>query len=87
MPIAHRVETTVSALALVLAGKAARSCRPARRSEPPGVVFRHFRDVEATMDIAACWRSDWDSPLIGPFLACTRAALRDAGAGSAPARP
>ncbi|KQW54103.1 LysR family transcriptional regulator [Variovorax sp. Root411] len=77
MPIAQRVETMVSALALVLAGKGVAilpAC--AQIGRPPGVVFRPFRGVDATMDIAACWRSDWDSPLIKPFLACARAALR-----------
>ncbi|MGJ7491096.1 LysR family transcriptional regulator [Variovorax sp. ZT4R33] len=87
MPIAHRVETTVSALALVLAGKGGAilpAC--AQIGKPPGVVFRRFRDVEATMDIAACWRSDWDSPLIEPFVACARTALREADAASGLAR-
>lgn len=74
MPIAQRVETMVSALALVLAGKGVAilpAC--AQIGRPPGLVFRPFRDVDAKMDIAACWRSDWESPLIEPFLACARA--------------
>ena len=79
MPIAQRVETMVSALALVLAGKGVAilpAC--ARIGRPPGVVFRPFRNADARMDIAACWRSDWESPLIEPFLACARASLRQA---------
>jgi len=77
MPIAQRVETMVSALALVLAGKGVAilpAC--AQIGRPPGMVFRPFRNVDAKMDIAACWRSDWESPLIEPFLACARASLR-----------
>jgi len=77
MPIAQRVETMVSALALVLAGKGVAilpAC--AQIGRPPGLVFRPFRHVDAKMDIAACWRSDWESPLIEPFLACARASLR-----------
>jgi DNA-binding transcriptional LysR family regulator len=77
MPIAQRVETIVSALALVLAGKGVAilpAC--AQIGRPPGVVFRPFRNIDAKMDIAACWRSDWESPLIEPFLACARASLR-----------
>ncbi|MET3441980.1 DNA-binding transcriptional LysR family regulator [Variovorax paradoxus] len=79
MPVAQRVETMVSALALVLAGKGVAilpAC--ARIGRPPGVVFRQFRNADAKMDIAACWRSDWESPLIEPFLACARASLRQA---------
>jgi len=79
MPIAQRVETMVSALALVLAGKGVAilpAC--ARIGRPPGVVFRALRNADARMDIAACWRSDWQSPLIEPFLACARASLRQA---------
>lgn len=79
MPVAQRVETMVSALALVLAGKGVAilpAC--ARIGRPPGVVFRPFRNADAKMDIAACWRSDWESPLIEPFLACARASLRQA---------
>ncbi|MDN6887354.1 LysR substrate-binding domain-containing protein [Variovorax sp. CAN2819] len=79
MPVAQRVETMVSALALVLAGKGVAilpAC--ARIGRPPGVVFRPLRNVDAKMEIAACWRSDWDSPLIQPFLACARASLRQA---------
>jgi len=71
MPIAQRVETMVSALALVLAGRGVAilpAC--ARIGRPPGVVFRPLRNVDAKMDIAVCWRSDWQSPLIEPFLAC-----------------
>ena len=76
MPIAQRVETMVSALALVLAGRGVAilpAC--AQIGRPPGVTFRPLRNVDAAMDIAACWRSDWDSPLIEPFLACARASL------------
>jgi DNA-binding transcriptional LysR family regulator len=79
MPIAQRVETMVSALALVLAGKGVAilpAC--AQIGRPPGLVFRPFRDVNEKMDIAACWRSDWQNPLIEPFLACARASLRQA---------
>lgn len=79
MPVAQRVETMVSALALVLAGKGVAilpAC--ARIGRPPGVVFRPLRNVDAKMEIAACWRSDWDSPLIQPFLACARASVRQA---------
>ena len=79
MPIAQRVETMVSALALVLAGKGVAilpAC--AQIGRPPGVVFRALRNVDARMEIAACWRSDWDSPLIEPFLVCARAAVREA---------
>jgi DNA-binding transcriptional LysR family regulator len=79
MPIAQRVETMMSALALVLAGKGVAilpAC--ARIGRPPGVVFRALRNVDAKMDIAACWRSDWQSPLIEPFLACARASVRQA---------
>jgi DNA-binding transcriptional LysR family regulator len=79
MPVAQRVETMVSALALVLAGKGVAilpAC--ARIGRPPGVVFRPLRNDDAKMDIAACWRSDWESPLIEPFLACARASLRQA---------
>ena len=79
MPIAQRVETMVSALALVLAGKGVAilpAC--AQIGRPPGLVFRPFRHADAKMDIAACWRSDWESPLIEPFLACARASLRPA---------
>jgi len=79
MPVAQRVETMVSALALVLAGKGVAilpAC--ARIGRPPGVVFRPLRNVDAKMDIAACWRADWESPLIEPFLACARASLRHA---------
>jgi len=75
MPVVQRVETTVSALALVLAGKGVAilpAC--AQIGRPPGVVFRPFRGVDARMDIAACWRSDWDSPLVKPFLECARVA-------------
>ncbi len=64
---------------LVLAGKGVAilpAC--AQIGRPPGVVFRPFRNVDAKMDIAACWRSDWESPLIEPFLACARASLRPA---------
>ena len=50
----------------------------ARIGRPPGVVFRALRNADARMDIAACWRSDWESPLIEPFLACARASLRQA---------
>ncbi|RSZ34484.1 MULTISPECIES: LysR substrate-binding domain-containing protein [unclassified Variovorax] len=80
MPVAQRVETMVSALALVLAGKGVAilpAC--ARIGRPPGVVFRPLRNASAKMDVAACWRSDWESPLIEPFLACARASLRQAG--------
>jgi len=79
MPVAQRVETMVSALALVLAGKGVAilpAC--ARIGRPPGVVFRPLRNVDAKMEIAACWRSDWDSPLIQPFLACARTSVRQA---------
>lgn len=79
MPVAQRVETMVSALALVLAGRGVAilpAC--ARIGRPPGVVFRPLRNVNAKMDVAACWRSDWESPLIEPFLACARASLRQA---------
>ncbi|WP_418117173.1 LysR family transcriptional regulator [Variovorax sp. 350MFTsu5.1] len=79
MPVAQRVETMVSALALVLAGQGVAilpAC--ARIGRPPGVVFRPLRNVDAKMEIAACWRSDWDSPLIQPFLACARASVRQA---------
>jgi DNA-binding transcriptional LysR family regulator len=78
MPMAQRVGTMVSALALVLAGKGVAilpAC--AQIGRPPGVVFRALRNVDARMEIAACWRSDWDSPLIEPFLVCARAALRE----------
>jgi DNA-binding transcriptional LysR family regulator len=79
MPIAQRVETMVSALALVLAGKGlAILPASARIGRPPGVVFRPLRNLDAKMDIAVCWRSDWQSPLIEPFLACARASLRQA---------
>ncbi|MDP9603456.1 UNVERIFIED_ORG: DNA-binding transcriptional LysR family regulator [Variovorax paradoxus] len=80
MPVAQRVETMVSALALVLAGRGVAilpAC--ARIGRPPGVVFRPLRNANAKMDVAACWRSDWESPLIEPFLACARASLRQAG--------
>jgi DNA-binding transcriptional LysR family regulator len=66
------------ALVLVLAGKGVAilpAC--AQIGRPPGVVFRALRNVDARMEIAACWRSDWDSPLIEPFLVCARAALRE----------
>jgi len=79
MPIAQRVATMVSALALVLAGRGVAilpAC--ARIGRPPGVVFRPLRNVDAKMDIAVCWRSDWQSPLIEPFLACARASLGQA---------
>lgn len=77
MPMAQRVGTMVSGLALVLAGKGVAilpAC--AQIGRPPGVVFRALRHVDARMEIAACWRSDWDSPLIEPFLACARASLQ-----------
>lgn len=76
MPVAQRVETAMSALAFVLAGKGCAilpAC--AQLGRPPGVVFRHFQDEEAAMDIAACWRSSTDHPLLESFLHCARAAL------------
>jgi DNA-binding transcriptional LysR family regulator len=79
MSIAQRAETMVSVLALALAGKGVAilpAC--AKIGRLPGVVFRALRNVDARMEIAACWRSDLDSPLIEPFLACARASLREA---------
>jgi DNA-binding transcriptional LysR family regulator len=76
MPVVQRVETAMSALALVLADKGCAilpAC--AQLGCPPGVVFRHFQDDEATMEIAACWRSTSDHPLIASFLQCARTAI------------
>jgi DNA-binding transcriptional LysR family regulator len=76
MPIAQRVETMVSALALVLAGKGVAilpAC--AQIGRPPGVVFRPLRNVDARMDIAVCWRSDMKNPLIEPFIECVRQSI------------
>jgi DNA-binding transcriptional LysR family regulator len=76
MPVVQRVETAMSALALVLAGKGCAilpAC--AQLGRPPGIVFRHFQDEAATMDIAACWRSTSDHPLLEAFLQCARTAL------------
>lgn len=80
MPVAQRVETMLSALALVRAGRGVGilpAC--AALGRPPGVVFRPFRGIDEHMDIAACWRSDAHSPLIDAFIACARAALRRPG--------
>lgn len=77
MHIAHRVETVNSALALVMAGEGCAilpAC--AQIGRPPGVVFRRFRNVRDALEVAVCWRRDLDNPLIEPFLACARAALR-----------
>jgi DNA-binding transcriptional LysR family regulator len=77
MPIAERVETIHSALALVLAGEGLAivpAC--AALAGPPGLVFRPLRDVGDGFDVAVCWRRDASSTLIEPFTAAVRRVWR-----------
>ncbi|VTU45831.1 LysR family transcriptional regulator [Variovorax sp. PBL-E5] len=76
MQIAHRVETVHSALALVMAGEGMAilpAC--AALGSPPGLVFKPLLDVKDGFDVAVCWRSDLDSPLLAPFIDCVRASM------------
>lgn len=75
--IVERVETVHSALALVLAGEGfaiVPAC--AAVGSPPGLVFRPLEGVNEGIDVAVCWRRDLDSPLVKPFIAAVRAAMR-----------
>lgn len=76
MPIAHRVETATSAMALVLAGQGcALLPRCAQLGRPDGIAFRPLDDASAAMDIAACWRTDLGSPLIDQFVSTAAEAM------------
>lgn len=69
MPVAHRVETITTAMALVLAGLGCTLLpRCAGLGSPDGVVFRPLADVGASMDIAVCWRTDLGSELVEGFV-------------------
>jgi DNA-binding transcriptional LysR family regulator len=75
--VAERVETVPAALALVLAGEGyavVPAC--AAIGGPPGVVFRKLAGISEGFDVAVCRRHDLDSPLIEPFIAAARQALR-----------
>ena len=77
MQVVERVETVHAALALVLAGEGYAflpACAAVGR--PPGVVFRKLRDVTDAFDISVSRRHDLDSPLLDPFIAAARQALR-----------
>jgi len=72
--IVERVETVHAALALVLAGEGLAivpACAGA--GMPRGVVLRPFRDSEDGFDVVACWRRDFESPLVEPFVETARA--------------
>jgi DNA-binding transcriptional LysR family regulator len=73
MQTAHSVETVYSALGLVLAGEGI-AILPAGAAlgRPSGVVFRPLLGVSDEQEIAACWRRDALSPLIGHALAIVR---------------
>jgi DNA-binding transcriptional LysR family regulator len=73
MQIVERVETVHAALALVLAGEGLAivpACAGA--GAPRGVVLRPLRDSADGFDVAACWRRDFASPLIEPFVEAAR---------------
>ncbi|ROZ77769.1 LysR family transcriptional regulator [Ramlibacter sp. WS9] len=75
--IVQRVETVHSALALVLAGEGfaiVPAC--AAVGSPPGLVFRPLEGENEGMEVAVCWRRDLDSPLIKPFVAAVRSAMK-----------
>ncbi|MBT2325003.1 LysR family transcriptional regulator [Variovorax paradoxus] len=75
MQIAHRVETVHSALALVMAGEGLAilpAC--AELGSPQGLKFKPLLDANDAFDVAVCWRSDLNSPLIEPFVRCARSA-------------
>jgi DNA-binding transcriptional LysR family regulator len=74
--IAHRVETIHAAYPLIMAGEGVAilpAC--AAYGSPPGLEFRPLADVEDQFDVAVCWRSDLQSPLIEPFMDAVRSAL------------
>jgi DNA-binding transcriptional LysR family regulator len=73
MPVVERAETVPAALALVLAGEGVAivpACAGA--GMPRGVVLRPFRDSQDGFDVVACWRRDFASPLIEPFVEAAR---------------
>jgi len=75
--VVERVETVHAALALVLAGEGCAvvpACAAA--GLPSGVVVRKLAGVSEGFDVAVCRRHDLDSPLIEPFIAAARQALR-----------
>jgi DNA-binding transcriptional LysR family regulator len=77
MQIVQRVETVHSALALVLAGEGfAIVPLCATVGSPPGLVFRPLEGADAGLDVAVCWRRDLDNPLIKPFVAAVRSAMK-----------
>ena len=76
MPVSSRVETVHSAMSLVLAGEGLAivpAC--AALGAPAGVVFRPFLDATDAIDIAVCWRRDFESPLMRDFLKCAGKAV------------
>jgi DNA-binding transcriptional LysR family regulator len=75
--IVQRVETVHSALALVLAGEGfaiVPAC--AAVGSPPGLVFRPLQGENEGIEVAVCWRRDLDSPLVKPFIAAVRSAMK-----------
>ena len=77
MQVVERVETVHAALALVLAGEGLAivpACAAA--GAPRGVVLRPFRDSADGFDVVACWRRDFTSPLVEPFVEAARACYR-----------
>jgi DNA-binding transcriptional LysR family regulator len=82
MQVVERVETVHAALALVLAGEGLAivpACAGA--GAPRGIVLRRFRDHEDGFDVVACWRRDFVSPLVEPFVEAARATYRELHAG------
>ena len=74
MQVVERAETVHAALALVLAGEGVAfvpACAAA--GMPRGVVLRPLRDSGDGFDVCACWRRDFTSPLIAPFVDAARA--------------
>jgi len=69
MRITQTVETVHSALGLVLAGEGYAILPESAASYcPHGAVLRPFLDAHASLEIAACWRRDMQTPLLDRFL-------------------
>jgi DNA-binding transcriptional LysR family regulator len=76
MKVTHRVGTVHSALALVLAGEGLAivpAC--AALGGPPGIRFKPLVDGGDAFDVAVCWRSDMNSPLIASFIECVKQSI------------
>lgn len=77
MQIVERVETVHAAMALVLAGEGyAIVPECAAMGKPPGVAFRKLEGVSDGFEVSVCRRHDFDSPLVEPFIAAARHAIR-----------